>query len=185
MLLNLGVHQEWRGKRKKGIENFISRHLGYSPFSTTRPEGLGAIPIPAWEDELSTVDACIQESLRLSMNVVTLRRNLHEDVRIDGKIVRQGDFFAYPMDEVHLNPEYPEPRKYDPGRLLEPDRGSDAIYPFLVWGVERHPCGDPTTFFAMPHVLPPRLALSEPPVIEISRRSCGKRATVSLLAGKI
>lgn len=106
-----------------------------------RYEELGAISISAWEDELPTVDACIRETLRISMNVVALRRNVHEDTKIGGKVVRQGDFLAYSMDDVHLNPEYyPEPYRYDPGRWLEPDRAPDAVYPFLAWGAGRHPC---------------------------------------------
>ena len=55
-------------------------------------------------------------------------------------MVKQGDFVAYPLADVHLNPKYyPEPHKYDPGRWLRPDPVPDAIYPFLGWGAGRHP----------------------------------------------
>lgn len=60
---------------------------------------------------------------------------------IGGKVVKRGDFLAYPMSEVHLNPEYyPEPDKYDPGRWLRPDPVPEAVYPFLGWGAGRHAC---------------------------------------------
>lgn len=141
LLIDLGVHREWRERCRKEIEDFISRHLGHSPFSAMRYEELGAISTSAWEDELPTVDACIRETLRISMNFVALRRNVHEDTKIGGKVVRRGNFLAYPIGEVHLNPEYyPEPYRYNPGRWLEPDRGPSSAYPFLAWGAGRHPC---------------------------------------------
>ena len=67
--------------------------------------------------------------------------NAGEDMKIGGKVVKLGDFVAYPMSEVHLNEEYyPEPLKYDPGRWLRPDPVPKATYPFLGWGAGRHPC---------------------------------------------
>ena len=43
-------------------------------------------------------------------------------MKIGEQIIKQGDFLAYSLGDVHLNPEYyPEPYKYDPGRRLRPD----------------------------------------------------------------
>ena len=56
-------------------------------------------------------------------------------------MVRQGDFLVYPSSDAHLNPEYyPEPHNYDPGRWLRPDPVPDTPFPFVGWGVGRHPC---------------------------------------------
>ena len=56
-------------------------------------------------------------------------------------MVKRGDFLAYPLGEVNLNPEYyPEPYKFDPGRWLRPDPVPNAAYPFLGWGAGRHLC---------------------------------------------
>ena len=140
MLIDLAVHPEWREKCNDEIQDLLSRYLGDSPPATLH-ERLGAIPISAWEDELPILEACIRESQRISMSSVALRRNLREEIKICGRVVKQGDFLAYPMDEVHLNLEYyPEPHKYDPGRWLRPDSIPDAAYTFLGWGAGRHTC---------------------------------------------
>jgi len=62
MLIDLAIHPEWREKCKKEIQDLLSHHLGDSSSSATVSEKLGAIPMSAWEDELPTLEACIQES---------------------------------------------------------------------------------------------------------------------------
>jgi len=71
----------------------------------------------------------------MAVTGTTLRRNIHGDIKIDGKVVKRGDFLAYCIGDVHLNPDYyPEPYKYDSGRWLRPDPVSGAAYPFIGWG---------------------------------------------------
>ena len=141
MLIHLAIHPEWKEKCKKEIQDLLSCHPGDSLSFTTLHEKLRAIPVSAWEDELPTLEACIRETQRISMGGVAFRRNVREDIKIGGQVVKRGDFLAYGTSEVHLNPEYyPEPYKYDPGRWLRPDLVPNAVYPFLGWGVGRHPC---------------------------------------------
>jgi len=62
-------------------------------------------------------------------------------MKIGEQVVKRGDFLAYSLGDVHLNPEYyPEPYKYDPGRWLRPDPLPNAVYTYLGWGAGRHPC---------------------------------------------
>ena len=141
MLIDLAVHPEWRAKCKKEIQDLLSRHLDSSLSSATLHEKLAAVPVSAWEDELPILEACARESQRIVTSGVTLRRNIREEMKIGEQVVKRGDFLAYSLAEVHLNPEYyPEPYKYDPGRWLRPDPVPDAVYPFLGWGAGRHPC---------------------------------------------
>jgi len=141
MLTDLAIHPEWRERCKKEIQDLLSRHLGDSLSPTVLHENLGSIPVSAWEDELPILDACIRESQRISFTGVALRRNLRGEMKIGEQVVKKGDFLAYSLGDVHLNPEYyPEPSKYDPGRWLRPDPVPNAAYPFLGWGVGRHPC---------------------------------------------
>ena len=141
MLINLAIHPEWREKCKKEIQDLLSNHIHESLPSATLSEKLGAIPISAWEDELPIIEACTRESQRTTITDVALRRNVREEVKIGEQVVKRGDFLAYPMGEVHLNPEYyPEPDKYDPGRWLRPDPVPNAAHPFLGWGAGRHSC---------------------------------------------
>ena len=141
MLIDLAVHSEWIEKCKKEIQDLLSRHLGETP-SGTLHEKFGAVPISAWEDELPVLDACIKETMRnLMSSMISVRRNSDEEIKIGDQVVKQGDFILYPAADVHMNPEYyPEPHKYDPGRWLRPDPVPKTIYPFLGWGVGRHPC---------------------------------------------
>ena len=140
-LIDLAVHPEWKEKCKNEIEDLLSRHLGDSDTFATVYEKLTTIPFSAWEDELPTLEACTRESQRLSFTGAALRRNVREDIRIGGKLVKRGDFLTYPISEVHLNQEYyPDPHKYDPGRWLRPDPVPNAVYPYLGWGAGRHPC---------------------------------------------
>ena len=139
-LINLTTHPEWKKKCKKEIQDLLSRHLGDSS-STTLCEKLGAVPVSAWEDELPILEACTRESQRIAIAGTVLRRNLREEIIIGGRVVKRGDFLAYPLGEVNLNPEYyPEPYKFDPGRWLRPDPVPNAAYPFLGWGAGRHLC---------------------------------------------
>ena len=139
MLIDLVIHPEWREKCKNEIQDFLSRHNDFESSEAQR-EKLMAIPISAWEDELPILDACIRESQRISFTGITLRRNLRE-IKIGGRVVKQGDFLAYSMGEVHSNPAYcPKPFKYDPSGWLRPDPTPDVTYPFLGWGAGRHPC---------------------------------------------
>ena len=77
----------------------------------------------------------------MSTTITPFRRNLGEDTKIGGRVVRRGDFLVYPPSDAHLNPDYyPEPHKYDPGRWLRPDPVPNTAFPFLGWGAGRHPC---------------------------------------------
>ena len=62
-------------------------------------------------------------------------------MKIDGQVVRRGDFVAYLLRDAHLNPRYyPEPDKYDPSRWLQSGPVSSVTHPFFGWGAGRHAC---------------------------------------------
>ena len=141
MLIHLAIHPEWRKKCEKEIHDLISHHFDGSLSSATLHERLNSIPISAWEDELPIFDACIKESQRISLSANALRRNMGEEIKIYGRVVKRGDFLLYPSSDTNMNPDYyPNPYEYDPGRWLRPDPVPDATYPFLGWGAGRHPC---------------------------------------------
>ena len=140
-LIHLATHPEWREKCVKEIRDLVTRHYDDSLSSATLYEKLSAIPFSEWEDGLPILDASIRESQRVSSPHISFRRNLGQDVSIDGKVVKRGDFLVYLLSDTHLNHEYyPDPHKYDPNRWLRPDPTPNAAYPFLAWGAGRHPC---------------------------------------------
>ena len=140
--MDLAIHPEWKEKCRKEIQDLVARHAGDSlSTGATLYEKLAAIPFSGWEGELPILDACMQESQRIALSSVTLRRNVREDMKINGQVIKRGDFLAYPFADVHFNPEYyPEPYKYDPGRWLGGDSTPNTTYPFIGWGAGRHPC---------------------------------------------
>ena len=141
MFVDLVIHPEWREKCKKEIQGLISRHTGNPLSSATLHKKLAAVPVSAWEHELPVLDACTQESQRIAVMGLTIRRNVQKEIKISEQVVKRGDFLVYSSADVHTNPEYyPEPHEYDPGRWLRPDPVPNTIYPFLGWGAGRHVC---------------------------------------------
>ena len=85
---------------------------------------------------MPVLDLVIRETLRLSVTGVSLRRNILEDVMFSGGLVKRGDFAAYSLADVHLNPEiYSRPQEFDPARFAggrEEDKKGTFLY--LGWG---------------------------------------------------
>ena len=74
---------------------------------------------------MPAMEVIIRETLRLTLSNAALRRNVADDLMIDGKIVPRGDFLAYSIADAHLNPEiYADPMSFDPARF-GPEREED------------------------------------------------------------
>ena len=102
---------------------------------------LSTIPLSAWEDELPSLDLIIRETLRISGSVTAFRRNIEKDIQIGEATIKQGDFVAYSMADVNLNPDiYTNPMIFDPDRY-GPGREEDRkeIYGYLSWGAGMYP----------------------------------------------
>ena len=97
---------------------------------------LASIQVSAWEEETPVLELIIRETLRIGFNILSIRRNLLEDLTFSGGLVKPGDFVAYSLSDVHLNPEiYSSPNEFDPARFT-PGREEDkkGIFSFLGWG---------------------------------------------------
>ena len=82
------------------------------------------------------IDLVIRETLRITFNGLSLRRNLLEDLTLSGDLIKPGDFVAYSLADVHLNPEiYSRPYEFDPTRFT-PGREEDkkGTFSYLAWG---------------------------------------------------
>jgi sterol 14-demethylase len=140
-LVYLSFHDEWKAKAKAEVDALVSKHTTNSSNEPLH-QRLASIPISAWEDEMPVLDLIIRETLRINLTGVTLRRNLFEDLTFSGGLVKRGDFVAYSLADVHLNPEiYSQPNEFDPGRFA-PGREEDkkGAFFYLGWGAGRHPC---------------------------------------------
>ena len=65
------------------------------------------------------LDIVIQETLCISLSGLSLHHNLVEDLTMfSGSLVKPGEFVAYSLADVHLNPEiYSRPTEFDPSRF--------------------------------------------------------------------
>ncbi|KAJ7181463.1 cytochrome P450 [Mycena crocata] len=145
-LLYVGIDPVWKAKATAEIHALIAKHSSSLNATDALHTRLASIPVAAWEDELPVLDAVLRETLRLVMGGVALRRNIAPEGNLDLEVgeerLARGEFLAYCLADVHLNPEiYPEPLRFDPGRY-DVGREEDKRVPFgyLAWGAGRHPC---------------------------------------------
>ena len=114
---------------------------------------LASIQVSAWEEEMPILELIIRETLRISITGLTFRRNVLEDLTFSGGLVKPGDFVAYSVADVHLNPEiYSRPNDFDPTRYA-PGREEDkkGTFSYLGWGAGAFPFL--FSFFFLPYEL--------------------------------
>jgi sterol 14-demethylase len=129
-----GMHPEWKDKLAAEFQALLANHTD-NP-SLPIHERLASIPLNVWETELPVMDVVMRETLRMTMGILALRRNLGADVSVEDKTIHTGEFLAYPMEDVHYDPEiYSDPFAFDPHRFDE-GREEDKREPlaFLAWG---------------------------------------------------
>ena len=109
--LLLGTSPEWKGKVMADLNGVLER---YSPLKDEPTHiRLSRIPAQAWESEVQNLDLCFRETTRACLTGSFLRRVLCDGVHFGGEELKTGTFIAYPIGDVHLNPEiYPDPLKY-------------------------------------------------------------------------
>jgi len=90
---------------------------------------------------MPVLELVIRETLRLSLNGVTLRRNILEDMTLSGGLIKRGDFVAFSLADAHLNPEiYPRPYEFEPARFSEGrEEDKKGTFSFLGWGAGAFP----------------------------------------------
>ena len=102
---------------------------------------LASIQVSAWEEEMPVLELIIRETLRISFNALSVRRNIVGDLTLSGVLVQPGDFVAYSAADVHMNPEiYSRPNEFDPTRFT-PGREEDkkGTFSFVGWGAGTFP----------------------------------------------
>ena len=92
---------------------------------------------------MPVLELIILETLRITgcASALVFRRDLLEDITISGGFIKPGDFVAYSLADVHLNPEiYSQPYEFDPARFT-PGREEDkkGTFSYLGWGAGAFP----------------------------------------------
>ena len=135
LLLHLGANPTWKARAINEYKALVENH---TDTLSTEPlyKRLGAVPLSAWENELPSLDLIIRENVRMTGSAAALRRNLVKELKLDGVVIKPGDFLLYSMGGLHMDPDiYTDPSKFDPERYVE-DRAEDRKegFAFLGWG---------------------------------------------------
>ncbi|KAF4611869.1 hypothetical protein D9613_003960 [Agrocybe pediades] len=140
-LLYLSSNEEWKQKAEEEIRTMLDNH-NLSGSAEPLHRRLASIPLNVWEDELPSVDLIIRETLRVVGAASIIRRNVQDEVVVDGILIQRGDFLTYQVADAHMNSAiYTDPGKFDPSRYLEGrEEDKKETFSFLGWGVGRHPC---------------------------------------------
>jgi len=120
LIMFLATNVEWKNKVEAEVEAFnaaFASHAGDSKAKDTLNHlaaEFSKIPLSIWEEELSVIDLCLRESIRIVQSAVFLRRNLSKgSIEIDGYTIGPGDFVVYPTADIHHNNNvYPNPHMY-------------------------------------------------------------------------
>jgi len=111
----LNGNAQWKAKAKTEVQSLIAKYTNSSQGSLA--SHLSDLPPNAWEEEMPVMEAIIRETIRILLTGAALRRNIKEDLNIDGKVVERGAFMAYPLSTLHFDDLiYPDPFKFDPDR---------------------------------------------------------------------
>ena len=139
-LVYLSFHDGWKAKAKAEVDALVNKHTTNSSNEPLH-QRLASIPVSAWDEEMPVLELIIRETIRIIVTGLILRRNLSEDMKFSGGLVKPGDFVAYSLADVHLNPEiYSQPYEFDPARFT-PGREEDkkGTFSYLAWGAGAFP----------------------------------------------
>jgi len=131
----MAYHREWKRKIHEEIMSLVNKHTN-STSAEPLHKRLAAVPISVWEDETPVMESVLRETLRMAINGTALRRNVVQDLDIQGEVIHRGAFLAYSKADAHMNPDiYTNPRLFDPERF-SPDRSEDKkqTHSFVGWG---------------------------------------------------
>jgi cytochrome P450 len=135
ILLYISYHQEWKRAVSDEIDSLINGHTD-STSSDPLHKRLSAIPMTVWEEEMPILDVVLRETIRLMLNRTFLRYNIVENLHVGDTVVPMGNFIAYPLDDVHMNPDiYTNPASFDPLRFSEGrEEDKKQTHAYLGWG---------------------------------------------------
>lgn len=137
-MLHICHHTAWRDRIQAEVDAFIAAH---KVEGTTVSESLATLSFETWERSLSTIDLCLQETLRLVGNAAIIRRNMGEDVIIAGRTIHRGEYAMYMTADAHHNETvFPDPSVFNPQR----DFGKPSDGFFLAWGAGESTYSSPT-----------------------------------------
>lgn len=136
ILCYLSKNPYWLEQVKKEVNTVADKYCQNT--SLPLKDRLMEVPIEAWEGEFPVIDYCLKDTIRLQMPGTAFRKNISgNDIPLkSGEVIPNGSYVAYPVNEIHRNPEiYTNVNDWDPGRYL-PERAEHTKqqYAWMGWG---------------------------------------------------
>ena len=141
VLCHLATSKIWLGHVRAEVLAVVNKYTGDTrePLETK----LKRVPGKAWCNELPVLDACSEETIRVTVMGAALRWNGTTsaiELGKSGEVIPPGSYAAYHVGDVHLNPKiHQDPETWDPSRFLSGGVQNRPLS-FLGWGAGRHPC---------------------------------------------
>ena len=112
LMLYLGANPVWKEKVLSQTRSFVTKYANAGSKASLSSQ-LAQVPPKVWEEEMSALDLCLRETIRLTLTGTTFRRVMPSgqgtddagDVVFKGKKVSPGSFVAYPVTDPHLDPQ--------------------------------------------------------------------------------
>eukprot|EP01090_Pellita_catalonica_P001940 TRINITY_DN1163_c0_g1_i1.p1 TRINITY_DN1163_c0_g1~~TRINITY_DN1163_c0_g1_i1.p1 ORF type:complete len:376 (-),score=51.91 TRINITY_DN1163_c0_g1_i1:37-1014(-) len=145
LTLHISTNADWKRAIEKEQKEIFAKYK-----LPTDPLKLNNIPLAAVE-EMTVLDHCLKEVIRLTISGAVMRRVMRP-TEIYGHTIQSGEFVVNSIGTTHLAEGlYQNVGKFDPARFDETKEkgltgydikkeGKAAGYPFLGWGVGKHPC---------------------------------------------
>ncbi|KAI0235174.1 hypothetical protein LSAT2_014355 [Lamellibrachia satsuma] len=91
--------------------------------------------------EMTYLDKCLQETLRMYPPSVSVIREAYKDVVVSGVVIQKDMTVHIPIYALHHDPEvYPQPDKFDPERFSPEAKAARNPFCYLPFGVGPHSC---------------------------------------------
>ncbi|KAF7356521.1 Cytochrome P450 [Mycena venus] len=140
-LVYLELHKEWKDRVNSEVTTFL-QDTGLHASQNLRDD-MAYVPLSLMDEKLHTIELVINEVLRLLASGPFIRRNIGDDLVVDGVHIPKGAFIMFPVEDLHRNPKmFPNPDVFDPTRFTAENVEQRKKYgtTFLGWGGGRHPC---------------------------------------------
>jgi len=142
ILIYLETNPTWKSRVQNEIDNFVRHNRGSSSQPSTASI-ISQVALEQMEAETPDIELVINETLRMIFVGTFMRRNLGDDMFVDGARIKRGAFLMFPVHDLHFDPVlFPQPCKFDPLRFTTEaveERQKQGIN-FLGWGATRHIC---------------------------------------------
>ncbi|KAK7485919.1 hypothetical protein BaRGS_00022785 [Batillaria attramentaria] len=92
-------------------------------------------------NDLTYLEMCLNESMRLYPAGFLLQREVREDVELGGVMLQKGMSVSFPIFLIHRDPDiWPDPLKFDPERHTAEARAARHPCAFLPFGIGPRNC---------------------------------------------